>query len=127
MIIALAVVGFTLGGVSMWHASRLPAEASSEYKARLQRGVGSEVRFAAAAKPDQIGEMIQSVEDFIHWRSALKMSDEMKGRLAEAEGNVMRGKVKPITLDELTDTIASAVEDRLGTLTDQEIREAAEV
>jgi hypothetical protein len=94
---------------------------------RLRKGVGSEVRFAsAAANPQQIDETINSADEFIHRRSGLRMSDETKKRLAKAESDVLKGKAKYITLDELTDNLTTAVVDRLATLTDEEIEAAAE-
>ncbi|MDX6695381.1 MAG: hypothetical protein QOF02_2984, partial [Blastocatellia bacterium] len=52
--------------------------------------------------------------------------DETKKDLAEAESNVLRGKAKHITLDELTDTITATAVERLATITDEEILQAAE-
>ncbi|HJR06331.1 MAG TPA: hypothetical protein VJ842_03650 [Pyrinomonadaceae bacterium] len=130
--IALAVAFLLVGGAAVWHASKIPAKASSEDKQemqkRLRKGVGSEVRFAsAAANPQQIDEAVRSADEFIFWRSGLKMSDETKKRLAKAESDVLKGKTKHITLDELTDNLTTAVVDRVATLTDEEIQQAADV
>jgi len=129
--IALAVAFVLVGGAAVWHASKLPAEASSadkqEMHKRLRKGVGSEVRFAsAAADPQQIDEAVSSTDEFIYWRSGLRMSDETKKRLAKAESDVLKGKAKRITLDELTDNLTTAVGDRLATLTDEEIQQVAD-
>lgn len=129
--IALAVAFVLVGGAAVWRASQLPAQASSEDKQelhkRLRKGVGSEVRFAsAAANPQQIDEAVRSTDEFIYWRSGLRMSDETKKRLAKAESDVLKGKAKHITLDELTDNLTAAVGDRLATLTDEEIQQAAD-
>lgn len=128
---ALAVAFLLVGGAALWHASRLPAQASSEDKQelhkRLRKGVGSEVRFAsAAANPQQIDEAVNSTDEFIYWRSGLRMSDETKKKLAKAESDVLKGKAKRITLDELTDNLTTATADRLTTLTDEEIEQAAD-
>lgn len=45
--------------------------------------------------------MVRSTADFIRWRSGLMMSDEFKKQLAEAESNVLKGKAKYITFDQL--------------------------
>jgi hypothetical protein len=129
--IALAVACLTIGGAALWHASRLPAEASSEdklhLKERLRKGVGSEVRFASASsRPEQVDEAVGTTADFIYRRSGLRMSDETKKRLAKAESDVLKGKAKHITLGELTDNLTTAVVDRLATLTDEEIEQAAD-
>lgn len=131
MAIALAAALVVVGSVAAWHASKLPAEASSEEKQRLnerlRKGVGGEVRFASSAsRPEQVDESVKSVDDFIYWRSGLRMSDETKRRLAKAENDVLKGKTKHITLGELTDELTTAVAERLATLTDEEIGQAAD-
>ncbi|MBC7910240.1 MAG: hypothetical protein H7Y30_07055 [Pyrinomonadaceae bacterium] len=132
MAIALAVACVMVAGVAVWYTSKLPAKASSKdtrhLQERLHNGVGSEVRFAsAAANPEQIAEAVGSTADFIQWRSGLRMSDGMKRKLVEAESNVLQGRVRYLTIEELTDNLTAAVVDRLATLTDEEIRQAAEV
>lgn len=129
--IALAVACLTVGGVAIWHAPKLPAEASSENKQhlreRLRKGVGSEVRFASASsRPEQIDEAVGTAAEFIYRRSGLRMSDETRKRLAKAESDVLKGKTKHITLGELTDELTTAVAERLATLTDEEIGQAAD-
>lgn len=133
MVIALGVAFVLAGGAAAWHASRLPAEASpakdkQQLHERVRKGVGSEVKFAsAAANPQQIDEAVRSADEFIYWRSGLRMSDETKKRLAKAESDVLKGKARRITLGELTDNLTTAVVDRLATMTDEEIEYAAEV
>jgi hypothetical protein len=126
--IATVLAFLILGGIAIWHASRLPAEASSEDKQQLQnqlrRGVGNEVRLAS--RPEQSDEAVASTADFIRWRSGLKLSDEVTKKLAKAERDVLSGKWEYITVDELTDDMTSAVMDRLATLTDEEIEQATE-
>jgi len=129
--IALLVAFVMVGGAAIWYTSKLPAEASSEDKQelhkRLRKGVGSEVRFASAgANPQQIDEAVRSTDEFIYSRSGLRMSDETKQRLAKAESDALKRKGKRITLDELTDNLTTAVVDRLATLTDEEIQQAAD-
>jgi hypothetical protein len=129
--LALAVAFVIAGGAAAWQASRLPAEASAEDKRqlheRLHKGVGSEVRFAsAAANAEQIDEAVGTTAEFIYWRSGLRMSDDTKKRLAKAESDVLKGKAKHITLGELTDSLTTAVVERLATLTDEEIQLAAD-
>jgi len=133
MAIAVAAAFVLAGGAAVWHASKLAVEASTskekqQLQERLRRGVGSEVRFAsAAADPQQIDEAVRSTDEFIYWRSGLRMSDETKKRLAKAESDVLKGKAQPITLGELTDSLTTAVVDRLATMTDEEIEHAADV
>ncbi|MFL6254131.1 MAG: hypothetical protein ACJ74T_03850 [Pyrinomonadaceae bacterium] len=135
LVTALAVAFVIVGGVAAWRASQTPAAAFSEdkqhskelSKERLRRGVGSEVRFASAAsRPEQLDESVRSAADFIRWRSGILMSDETRRNLSKAEGDVLKGKVKRITLGELTDDLTSAVVERLATATDEEIELAAD-
>ncbi len=137
MAIALVVACAVVGGVAVWRASKLPAEASTaealsrdkrNLQERLHNGVGSEVRFAsAAATSKQIAEAVNSTADFIYWRSGLKMSDATISQLVEAESNVLQGKARHITTGELTDNLTATVVERLATLTDAEIGQAAQV
>jgi len=126
--IATVLTFLILGGVAVWNISKVPAKASSEDKQQLheqlRRGVGSEVRFTS--KAEQADEIVASAADFIYWRSGLKMSDEMKRKLAKAEADVLNGKSRFISVGELTDDMTTAVVDRLATLTDEEIDDAAD-
>ncbi|MGB7924451.1 MAG: hypothetical protein WCF57_14515 [Pyrinomonadaceae bacterium] len=90
--------------------------------------MGSEVRFASAdAKPEQVAEAVGSAAEFIFWRSGLRMSDETKERLVEAETNALNGKAELISMGELTDKLTASVMERLATITDTEIGQAADV
>ena len=126
--IATVLAFLVLGGIGIWHASRLPAEASSEDKQNVQnqlrRGVGSEVHLAS--RPEQAEEAVASAANFIRGRSGLKLSDEFQKKLAKAENDVLSGKSRYITVEELTADMTAAVVDRLATLTDEEIQQATE-
>jgi hypothetical protein len=126
--VATVLAFLVSAGIVAWYSYRLPAEASVEDKQHLQnklrKGIGSEVRFAA--KPEQADEAVESAADFIYWRSGLKLSNAFKKRLAKAESDVLNGRASYITVNELTDDMTAAVVDRLATLTDEEIEEAAE-
>lgn len=129
-LIAIATVLACLvpAGIAVWDSSPLPAKASVEDKQHLQnqlrKGIGSEVRLAS--RPEQADEAVASAAEFIHSRSGLKMSDEMKKKLAKAESDVLSGKSRYITVSELTDDMTTVVIDRLATLTDKEILDATE-
>jgi hypothetical protein len=131
MAIALGLACLTVGSIAVWQASKVPANASSEktqpLQERLHRGVGSEVRFASAtATSEQITEAVASTADFIRWRSGLTMSDGMKQKLVEVESNVLQGRARHLTIEELTENLTTVVVDRLATVTDEEIRQAVE-
>jgi hypothetical protein len=127
IVIATVLAFLVTGGIAVWHSFQLPAKASAEDKQHLQnklrKGIGSEVRFAS--RPEQADEAVASAADFIYWRSGLKMSDELKKKLAKAESDVLSGKSPFISVSELTGDMTTAVVEGLGTLTDKEIAEAA--
>ena len=98
-----------------------PLRINTTYKTDSRKGIGSEVRFAS--RPEQADEAVASAADFIRSRSGLKMSDELKKKLAKAESDVLNGKSPYITINELTDDMTTVVVDRLATLTDKEIHD----
>jgi hypothetical protein len=127
--IATVLSFFVLGGIAVWNASKQPAKASAENKQLLlkplRKGVGSEVQFART--PEQTDDAVASAADFIYWRSGLKMSDDTKKKLAQAESDLLTGASRHITTAELTDNMTAVVVERLATLTDEEIQWATEV
>lgn len=128
LIATITVFACLVVGVAVWQGSRQPATAAFEGKQQLRndlrKGIGSEVRFASRA--EYAADAVASAADFIHARSGLKMSDDMKKRLARAESDVLNGKSPYISVSELTGNMTAAVVDRLATLTDKELDEAAD-
>ena len=127
-LVITTVLACVVVAVVVSQTSRFAATASSGNKQNLQKqlrnGIGSEVRFAA--KAEQADDAVASAADFIYWRSGLKLSDDMKKKLAKAEKDVLNGKSHYITATELTDKMTSVVIDRLATITDEEIEEVAD-
>ena len=126
--IATVIAFVVLTGTAVWYSSKVPVKASVDHKqniqSQLRKGVGSEVRFAS--RPEQAQEAVASAAAFIHSRSGMKLSDELKKKLAKAESDVLSGKSRYISTTELTDDLTTAVVERLGTLTDKEINDATE-
>ena len=55
-------------------------------RVQLQAGVGSEVRFASAGGPAEgVRAALDSMAEFIRYRSGFELSDEVKGQLARME------------------------------------------
>jgi hypothetical protein len=142
MTFALAAACVIVGGVAVWQASKFRVEASTQDKQRamiavqdkqrlqlrLQKGVGSEVRFASVdAKPEQVADAVDSAAEFIYWRSGLKMSEETKKELTAAESDVLSGNASPISVADLTEKLTAGAVERLATITDEEIQQVAEV
>ena len=83
--IATVIAFLVSAGTAVWYSSKLPAQASVEDKeniqSQLRKGIGSEVRFAS--RPEQALEATESVAAFIHSRSGMKLSDELKKETRE--------------------------------------------
>jgi hypothetical protein len=140
VVIALALLCGTLLAMSLLRASAeqqqgrgqslartCPAGLRENLSERVRKGLGTEVRFAAASdSADQVNASVDSVARFIHDRSGLQMSDETKRRLAKAEKDTLKGKAPRLSLDELTDSFAGTVVDRVSAMTDNEIERAAD-
>lgn len=126
--IATVIAFLVSAGIGVWYSSKQPAKASVDEKqniqSQLRKGIGSEVKFAS--RPEQAVEAVASAAEFIHSRSSMKLSDELKKKLAKAESDVLNGKSRYISTTELTDDLTTAVVERLGTLTDKEIDMATE-
>ncbi|MDQ3806372.1 MAG: hypothetical protein M3416_21395 [Acidobacteriota bacterium] len=134
--VSILVLGFLLLGVSLasiaaWRAAAVPQEteeAKKEQKKGLQRGVGSEVKFAKSGdSPEKVRESVDSAATFISYRADLHMSSETKARLAAAEEATLKGQGRRVSVDELTDALTDVVTERLSTITDTEIEQGVSV
>src|SRR2546427_614855 len=130
ILISILVVGGVVTAISRSSHSfdkeaqkRFWAEQSQAY---LRAGVGSEVRLASAgARSEDVRASLDSVAEFIRYRSGLEMNDEVKGRLARMEERVLNGKGRRVSADELGDLFTTILVERLHNCTDAEIEEAA--
>lgn len=135
LVLALVVVCAAAAGVAVWNVSRIRAQASiskstvnllNSRPQALRRGVGTEVWFASrSAKPKQVSQSVESAVAFVYIRSGLLLSDEAKKSLLAAETSVLRGESPYIDVLQFTDTLSTVATDRLSTLTDAEINQAA--
>lgn len=95
--------------------------------AYLRAGVGSEVRFASAgARSGDVRASLDSMAEFIRYRSGLELNDEVKSRLAQIEERVLNGNGQRIPVDELGDLFTTILVERLHDCTDEEIERAAD-
>ena len=95
--------------------------------AYVRAGVGSEVRFASAgARTDDVRASLDSMVEFIRYRSGFELNDEVKGQLARMEERVLNGKGQRIAVDELGNLFTTILVERLHNCTDAEIEQAAE-
>lgn len=108
-------------------ASPCGADAKQKLDEQVRRGVGSQVTFASADNSSvPVVSAVESVADFIYERSSLRMSDDTKKRLVEAEQSVLGGAGRRISIEGMTDSLCAAVSNRMATLTDEEIKQAAD-
>ena len=95
--------------------------------AYLLAGVGSEVRFASAgARAEDVRASLDSVAEFIRYRSGLELNGEVKDRLARMEERVRNAKGRRIPVDELGDLFTTVLVERLHNCTDAEIEQVAD-
>lgn len=130
---ALLLLTAVASGTLIWHETAnskedlRAASAKQKQHERLRKGIGSEVRFTRASDtPEQVRASVHSAAEFIDVRSGLKMSNETKERLIDAEINAARGKEGRISVEKLTDLFTEIVTERAATLTDEEVEQAAD-
>jgi len=131
ILISILVVGGIAAAISRSSHSfdkaaqnRLWAEQSQAY---FRAGVGSEVRLASvAARSEEVRASVDSVAEFIRYRSGLDLNDKLKGRLARMEERVLNGNGQRIAVDDLGYLFTTILVERLHNCTDDEIEQAAE-
>jgi len=130
-LVAIAVLGSCAGIVALgiWRVGGSPvtnaAGAQSEkqkFQERVRKGVGSEVRFSTAKDSEaDTKTSIESVAQFIQYRSGMKMSDETKSDLLKAEAETLKGQSPRISIDALKDSLTTTAAERVGTLSDKDV------
>lgn len=130
VLVVLVLTAGTIISTSLWRVAALrpgektvaPENRKETLKERLRNGVGSEVRFAAPnASRESVDASVRTVADFIYRRSNMAMSAVTKERLAETEWEVLNGRRRRISVDELPDVFTEIATQSLATLTDKEI------
>ncbi|MCP9496511.1 MAG: hypothetical protein MSG64_18880 [Pyrinomonadaceae bacterium MAG19_C2-C3] len=127
---ALALFCVAYLGVSLWRTSAInqnkKQEVKQKFNARVRDGVGYEVKFAGRSKDkDNVRSSINSLAHFIRLRSGSEMSGRVKNRLADMEASTLNGNSRRITIDELSDILATTALERVATLSDSEVERAA--
>lgn len=109
------------GGGPVTSAAGAPAE-KQKLQERMRKGVGSEVRFSTAKDSEaDTKTSIESVAQFIQYRSGMKMSDETKSELLRAEAETLKGQSPRISIDALKDSLTTTAAERVGTLSDKDV------
>ena len=131
ILISILVVGGVVIAISRSSHSfdreaqrRLWTEQSQAY---LRAGVGSEVRLASAgARSEDVRASLDSMAEFIRYRSGLELSGEAKDQLARMEERVLNGNGRRIQVDDLANLFTTVLVERLHNCTDTEIEQAAD-
>ena len=138
LLIAGAICACTLlTAATVWRSTAFnePQKVSRQEAERLlgidvRDGLGRETHFAKkedADKKDFADKVKHSVEltaDFIRARSGLELSDDTKKRLTRMEEETLKGKRRPITVDELTDVLTETAVERIASASDEELKHA---
>lgn len=125
----ILLVGAAMVCFSIWHVPAVKSDQNDlqQYYGRLRDGVGSEVAIASpgAAMPSVRGS-IDSLSDFMQYRSGVALSEPVKNRLADLEAGVLAGTRRRLTQDALKEILAETAMERLASLTPQQIASAVE-
>jgi hypothetical protein len=81
---------------------------------------------AAGARSAEVRAALDSMTEFIRYRSGLELNGEAKGRLAQMEERVLNGNGQRLQTDELGNLLTTILVERLHDCTDSEIEQAAD-
>lgn len=139
IVAALILACAGVAGIGMWRGSAFQRtkqpvqkltdeQVQAAARARIQRGVGDQVRLAAPGESDRkVRASVDAAAGFIYQRSNLYMSESTKVRFAQAEQKVINGRGHRLSTDELIDTLTEVVATRLTTLSDADVERAASI
>jgi hypothetical protein len=93
---------------------------------QLQNGLGKEVPLDKVKNsPGHIKQAVESAAKFIENRSGLVISEGVKNRLAALEQSTLARQSRRVSTDELVEILTTTTVDRLSSLSDGEIDQAA--
>jgi hypothetical protein len=94
--------------------------------AQVRDGLGKEVKFAnEKSTGEEVRESVESAAGFIKERSGLELSARVKEKLADLETENLSGREQAISPAELTDALTDTAVERLSSVSDAEIDQAA--
>lgn len=133
--LVLTLVGLALAGASLrasalkGHANNSPSdERKITLQVQLRNGLGSQVRLDKVKNtPGHIKQAVESAAKFIENRSGLVIGEGVKNRLAAMEQRALAPQGRRVSADELVEILAATTVERLSSLTDAEIGQAASV
>jgi hypothetical protein len=95
---------------------------------QLQNGLGKEVPLDKVKNtPGHIKQAVESAAKFIENRSGLVISEDVKNRLTALEQSTLARQSRRVSTDDLVEILTETTVDRLSSLSDKEIDEAATI
>lgn len=133
-LVSLAATALVSAGVLLASASKKRNQdkplTRSEIKkildSQLRDGIGKEIKWDHSNE-QKIAESVNSVADFIAYRSGFVLSARVKEDLVRLQHDAVKGKKRLLTADDLANILTEAGLKRLSRATDQEIQHAANV
>lgn len=121
----MAVLLLSVAFVGIWSVSAVKTDKKKFYE-RLRDGVGKEI--VVAKSGDSIQEVQTSVDslvNFIKYRSGLMLNESTKERLAKLEAETLGGQRNYLTADDLSHIMLEALFERATTASSEEIERTA--
>lgn len=95
--------------------------------ARTREVLGTEISFAGpASKAEDVRRSVASVDAFVRRRGGVSLAPPVAARLAELELRTLDGRMRRITVDELSGVFAEVLCERIRDLSDDEIESTAD-
>jgi len=92
---------------------------------QLRSGLGKEVPLDKVKNSGHIKHAVESAAKFIENRSGLVISENVKNRLVALEQSTLAQQSRRVSTDDLVEILTATTVDRLASLSDKEIDEAA--
>jgi hypothetical protein len=128
--ICLALVGASMTVRALkGNANNSPLdERKRTLQIQLQNGLGKEVPLDKVKNtPGHIKQAVESAAKFIENRSGLVISEDVKNRLTALEQSTLARQSRRVSTDDLVEILTETTVDRLSSLSDKEIDEAATI
>jgi hypothetical protein len=129
----LGLVAIPILASGVWRQAALkqvphPGQQNPGYSQKLKSGLGTKTRLAPDnASTDEVRASISSIDRFIAARSGLRMTEQIKARLTQMEGDTLGGAKDRIGIPEFVGALTDILVERMSNLTDDEFKEAADV
>jgi hypothetical protein len=121
----MAVLLLGTAFVGIWNVSAVRVDKEQFYE-RLRDGAGKEITIAKPGDSFQaVQASVDSLSNFVEYRSGLVLSKSSKERLAKLEAETLAGQRKYLTAADLSDIMLEVLFERATSATSEEIERAA--